>query len=234
MVDDGSKDLKIGVGTIVADGSKAASAAVAGGVAGTYAPWAVVGATAAAKIHSTYYTKEDALKDLERYWPSEQPAQQLPLYVLAALANDAYQEQSRLPKDVKFCRTPRPEEKLDLPTKVRVYQHEEQALAVIAIRGTFCLSSACRDLKSLCGSAYPGNMIITIAKMVKDLQAAGNHVMVTGHSLGGYLAEIAATTFKLGGAGFCAPGPGEHNDAEDWKWFCTINHEGDTIGNLMW
>merc|ERR1719197_1468393 len=72
-----------------------------------------------------------------------------------------------------------------------------------------------------------------MAELINKLQQAGNHVMVTGHSLGGYLAEVVATTFKLGGAGFNAPGPGEHNGATEWPWFCTINHEGDNIGNVM-
>merc|ERR1719401_130141 len=117
---------------------------------------------------------------------------------------------------------------------VRVYQHRKHALAVIVIRGTTINdSSVMRDVKSVIGNSYPGDFMLEVLDLVKKLQEEGQHVMVTGHSLGGYLAEIVATTFKLGGAGFNAPGPGEHNNMSDWPWFCTINHEGDNIGNVM-
>ncbi|CAE7565769.1 unnamed protein product, partial [Symbiodinium pilosum] len=59
----------------------------------------------------------------------------------------------------------------------------------------------------------------------------GCDVMVTGHSLGGYLAEVVATSLGLAGAGFCAPGPGFHNGEGDGRGFVTINHEADVIGN---
>ncbi|CAJ1339700.1 unnamed protein product [Effrenium voratum] len=35
----------------------------------------------------------------------------------------------------------------------------------------------------------------------------------------------------LGGAAFCAPGPGAHNGPSDGRNFAVVNHEADTIGN---
>ena len=59
--------------------------------------------------------------------------------------------------------------------------------------------------------------------------------MVTGHSLGGYLAEVVSTTFCISGLGWAAPGPGWHNgpfakigDALDFQ---NINFEHDVLGN---
>eukprot|EP00438_Fugacium_kawagutii_P016144 Skav207700 [mRNA] locus=scaffold3057:221072:223029:- [translate_table: standard] len=64
-------------------------------------------------------------------------------------------------------------------------------------------------------------------------QQQGCKVMVTGHSLGGYLAEVVATSLgRLCGAAFCAPGPGDHNGPMADTDFVVINHEAPAgIGN---
>jgi len=65
-------------------------------------------------------------------------------------------------------------------------------------------------------------------------QGQGCDVLITGHSLGGYLAEVIATTLGLNGAGFCAPGPGHHNGqlAGTLSGFVTVNHDADDyVGN---
>ncbi|CAJ1339699.1 unnamed protein product [Effrenium voratum] len=108
---------------------------------------------------------------------------------------------------------------------------ERRDLAVIAIRGTLDVHDARRDLRSIVMGGYPGAFVLTAAEIVRMYQCQGCQVMVTGHSLGGYLAEVLATTLGLGGAAFCAPGPGAHNGPSDGRNFAVVNHEADTIGN---
>lgn len=75
--------------------------------------------------------------------------------------------------------------------------------------------------------------MLIAAGIVQMYQRQGCDVMVTGHSLGGYLAEIVATTLGLNGAAFCAQGPRFHNGpkAGVLPGFHTINHDADSVGN---
>jgi len=106
-------------------------------------------------------------------------------------------------------------------------------LAVLAIRGTNLhdISDLKRDLISIIRFGHPTAIVTRAAELVQRYQQDGYGVMVTGHSSGGYMAEIIATTLGLNGIGFCAPGPGEHNGEQRPRGFHAINHESDLIGN---
>merc|ERR1712072_606275 len=109
----------------------------------------------------------------------------------------------------------------------------ERDLAVLVFRGTRDRHDGNLDLESIVGNKYPAPIVLTAAEIVKMYQDQGCDVMVTGHSSGGYFAEITATTLGLNGAAFCAPGPGFHNGpkAGTLRGFHTINHDADSIGN---
>jgi len=254
MADDGYRNAQHGAGKLCVDAAKLAMAPVAYYAAGAAligdAAMVVGLAGAAAKVWTWQYTADEARAKMRIHGlPKVEEPPQLSLVELAELACDVYEDESLLSKVAprnEFYRTGRRLENkklaeltdiedVEVYTPVMVYRHRKLALAVIAIRGTCSENySLLLDLYSIVGSSYPGEMIIGINDLVKEEQRAGNQVMVTGHSLGGYLAEIAATEFHLGGAGFMAPGPGEHNGPHDVKrWYCTINHEGDNIGNTL-
>eukprot|EP00435_Cladocopium_sp_Y103_P069706 s151_g33.t2 len=162
-----------------------------------------------------------------------------PLWHLASLALECYSPapSTTLSYRPDLCGIRDPEEEVEAQITVflksgdRNAPNDQSDLAVLAIRGTKDIHDTRRDVKSVVMGHYPGAFVITAAEIVRMYQQQGCKVMVTGHSLGGYLAEVVATTLGLCGAAFCAPGPGEHNGLQLDSDFVVINHEADSIGN---
>lgn len=129
-----------------------------------------------------------------------------------------------------------------------VFTKEKPRQAVVAIKGfsgshnmstlnELSLADLKEIMMSFVGGQYPTEGIKRIKRMVDKYTEKGYVVMVTGHSLGGYLAELASTHFDLPGAGFCAPGADNslihhnHNGKFSNKNFHNINAQHDPIGN---
>jgi len=113
-------------------------------------------------------------------------------------------------------------------------------LIIIAVKGTAgARDLLVEDLQAIVGGQYPRKMIDDLTKVVQEQQVAGCTVMITGHSLGGYAAEIISTTLNIAGAGFQAPGPNsstvgsKHDGSHKHPGFRCINAYHDPIGNLM-
>jgi hypothetical protein len=74
----------------------------------------------------------------------------------------------------------------------------------------------------------------TIAK-AKQLFARFGCSMITGHSLGGYVAEIFATHNRIGGIAFCSPGvngPIVRLGGQETEGFRNVNWAADKFGNV--
>lgn len=78
---------------------------------------------------------------------------------------------------------------------------------VLAIKGTSARGTdIMQDIALVLGGA---NSIVTVMPtidMAKKLIRQYGVNLITGHSLGGYIAEIVATTCDIMGASFCGPG----------------------------
>lgn len=108
-------------------------------------------------------------------------------------------------------------------------------LAVFVFKGTSVLNTGddLQDVVNIASGSPPTETMVKAAKIIADYQKRGYTVMTTGHSLGGYLAEIVATTIGLAGAGFCAIGPGWHDGFKGGhlSGFRNINFRVDPLGN---
>eukprot|EP00040_Diaphanoeca_grandis_P019971 m.105833 g.105833 ORF g.105833 m.105833 type:complete len:382 (+) comp27681_c0_seq1:204-1349(+) len=93
-----------------------------------------------------------------------------------------------------------------------VYTNTAQKLAVVAIRGHVVgdASHAMFHLLSVVRGQFPDSQLLAAVHLVKRWQDKGYVVVITGHSFGGYLAELVATHVGLAGAGFNAPNTGWH------------------------
>jgi hypothetical protein len=72
-------------------------------------------------------------------------------------------------------------------------------------------------------------------RLAKELFVKYSCSMITGHSLGGYVAEIFATHNNIPGIGFCSPGvngPVVRLGGRETKGFLNVNWEHDKIGNV--
>eukprot|EP00434_Breviolum_minutum_P009024 symbB.v1.2.007947.t1/scaffold493.1/size196183/9 len=134
-------------------------------------------------------------------------------------------------RDLSGIRDPEEEVEAQLTVFLRRRHGDGPDLAVLAIRGTQDVHDTRRDWNSVVLGHYPGAFVLTAAEIVRMYQQQGCEVMVTGHSLGGYLAEVVATSLGLCGAAFGAPGPGDHKGEYLETDFVVINHEADSIGN---
>merc|ERR1712187_696148 len=111
-------------------------------------------------------------------------------------------------------------------------------LAVLAHKGTSgadCASDLHIDVSSIIGGVPPCDPLKRSADVVRKYQAQGMVVMVTGHSLGGYMSEVVATNLGLAGVGFCAPGSGWHAGPHggEGQGFQNVNFENDKYGNVL-
>lgn len=184
--------------------------------------------------------EKEALLQSIGTWSSPSPADiELPLSELAALARAVYAEPPQeLPGwrcDLACVRDPEEEVEAQMAVFLRPGgsrgKQAQRDLAVIAIRGTADVHDRLRDWRSVVMYSYPKAFVEAAAELTRMFHEQGCDVMITGHSLGGYLAEVVATSLGLPGAGFCAPGPGFHNGPGAGLGFVTVNHEADTIGN---
>jgi len=116
--------------------------------------------------------------------------------------------------------------------------YEKGNQSVLVFKGTSfrtSLTDLAMDLMNCVEGSPPVGPILRSAKLIKSLQDNNRTVLVTGHSLGAYVAEVIATTFGLAGVGFCAPGPGWHNGFKGGagSGFRNINFLHDPAGNVL-
>jgi len=110
--------------------------------------------------------------------------------------------------------------------------------AVLAIKGTDLgsLTDVTTDLQSIVGGVSPDEAKQYLGAVVDKYKGQGYTVLVTGHSLGGYMGEIMSTTKNIPGAVFDAPGPdgpiSSHNGPNMNADFHNLNGEHEPIGNL--
>merc|ERR1712217_224434 len=110
--------------------------------------------------------------------------------------------------------------------------------AVLAIKGTDpgSVTDVAADARSIVGGLLPVHATRVLLQKVREFRAQGYTVLVTGHSLGGYIGEIVSTHGNVPGCVFCAPGPnspinthtGEHENPN----FHNINAAHDPFGNV--
>jgi hypothetical protein len=121
-----------------------------------------------------------------------------------------------------------------------VFTHDADKLAVVAFKGTTPASTSDQelDVANIFLGSEPLAQLTAGTELVAKYQAAGFHVMVTGHSLGGYMAEVVGTRLQISGVGFCAPGSHsvnpvayDHGGATHGG-FQNINFEHDPMGNM--
>lgn len=183
--------------------------------------------------------QECTLEEIAKMGISESFGAELPLWMLAELACGAYEdpptETANFRCDLASIRDPT--EKVEAKMVVYIRRNggknaRGRDLAVLVFRGTEDWDDFSRDMSSIVAYEYPSLIVTTAAEIVKMYQDQGCIVMVCGHSMGGYLAEVVATTLGLNGACFCAPGPGRHNGPRaPVAGFVVINHDSDNIGN---
>jgi len=110
--------------------------------------------------------------------------------------------------------------------------------AVLAIKGTSLnsLTDIRADAKNIFVGVDPTTAKEKLGKVVDKYERDGYVVLVTGHSLGGFMGEIMSTTKNLPGAVFNAPGPDgylrSYNGPSKNADFHVVNAEIDPIGNL--
>jgi len=121
-----------------------------------------------------------------------------------------------------------------------VYLRRVDKQAVLAVKGTTPTSASdlAADIQSVAGGTIPEHAMSVLGNVIENLQQDGYKVLVTGHSLGGYIAEILATTHNLPGMVFQAPGPDSwynpHNGPYSPSDFNIVNAQQDPFGNLKY
>lgn len=107
--------------------------------------------------------------------------------------------------------------------------------AVVSLKGTSRVEEwvAYNIPKIILGvTGRPYSVIVEVGVKIRDLIKSHYTVFITGHSLGGYLAEIIASFMDLPGVAFTAPGPGSHVCGKPaTPDFRIINFENDKVGN---
>lgn len=120
--------------------------------------------------------------------------------------------------------------------KMAVWKNEESGRIILGIKGTSpkSLSDLLSDAALAIGAWAESALGRTLNKAV-ELIRRYNVNLVTGHSLGGYMAEIIATRNQLPGIGFCAPGtngPFQKFGGEITPGFHNVNADHDVFGNV--
>ena len=126
-----------------------------------------------------------------------------------------------------------PDYAVEYPEKLAMAVFVKGEIAVLALKGTnpAAMSDVHLDFSSIVGGVPPCGPLLLAAAKVKEYQANGKSVMVTGHSLGGYMAEVVATNCQISGVGFCAPGSGWHA-GKAHSGFQNVNFLHDVAGNV--
>lgn len=116
-----------------------------------------------------------------------------------------------------------------------VYEHGNKR--VLAVKGTSASSGhdLLQDLKMVVGGEISRTATQATLGDATELISKFGVNLVTGHSLGGYYAEIIATTNRLCGVSFCNPGvngPKVKLGGVPIRGFQNINFEHDALGNV--
>lgn len=128
----------------------------------------------------------------------------------------------------------------DTVLAMAVFTNTEKKLAVLSIKGTSPTSTSDQEiaLASVIMGSDPLDTLKKAAELVAKYQDQDWNVMVTGHSMGGYMAEVVATRLQISGVGFCAPGShtvnplaNNHGGAAH-AGFQNVNYEHDPLGNM--
>ena len=122
---------------------------------------------------------------------------------------------------------------LEYPKKLAMAVFVKGDLAVLALKGTTKKGASDwhLNLTSIVSGYPPCGPLEEAARLVKKYKDQKKRVMVTGHSLGGYMAEVVATNLEISGVGFCAPGSGWHA-GKPHSGFQNINFLHDVAGNV--
>lgn len=170
---------------------------------------------------------------------------EVPLMILMQMANDVYQlgdhpEIQTAPPEgwIISYQEQQPDWGTTVYKEVALAIYERGNQAVLVFKGTSLdssLTDIAMDLQDIIGGNPPVGPILLAGQLIKDLQQKGFTVLVTGHSLGGYISEVIATTFGLAGAGFCVPGPGWHNGFKGGaaSGYRNVNFVHDVAGNVL-
>lgn len=120
------------------------------------------------------------------------------------------------------------------PEKLAMAVFVKGDMAVLSLKGTTktAASDIHLDVASIITGRPPCSPLEEAAVEVKKYQGQNKRVMVTGHSLGGYMAEIVATNLQISGVGFCAPGSGWHGGTKH-RGFQNVNFKHDPAGNIL-
>lgn len=111
--------------------------------------------------------------------------------------------------------------------------------AVLAIKGTDAGSATdlAGDARHILLGIDPTSALTTLTDEVRKYKKRGYTVLVTGHSLGGYLGEMVSTKTNIPGCVFQAPGPDRPRKTKNGKYknpnFHNVNARRDKIGNIM-
>jgi hypothetical protein len=124
-----------------------------------------------------------------------------------------------------------------MPKKLAMACFTKGKVMVLSFKGTTpgSASDLTADAMSVVLGSEPVDPFLAGCELLQKYQSQGYTVMVTGHSLGGYMAEVVATSVGISGVGFAAPGSGHHGgDYIDGQCgFQNINFENDACGNIM-
>jgi len=111
--------------------------------------------------------------------------------------------------------------------------------AVIALKGTSpsSLTDIRADFAHVVSGIHPSAALADVVTWKNNYVNGGFTVLVTGHSLGGYMGEVLSTTENLPGLVFCAPGPHgpiqNHNGPHLHPKFRNLNAQHDVLGNIL-
>jgi hypothetical protein len=198
-----------------------------------------------AKVVVDKFENHENINDAyDDYLPSEQvyilALLSLNIYVLEEGFEDQEELEEALNKDLEdysvIVESIRPAE--NGSCGMAVFRHRWNHNTILAIKGTSIDNVS--DLENVLGIAVGGDRGRRSAEL--HLQIARNLIetygvtMITGHSLGGYMAEIIATTEALQGIAFCAPGtmsPLCRLGGSTVRGFHNINYEDDVLGNYL-
>ena len=121
-----------------------------------------------------------------------------------------------------------------MPTQTRHLELTVIVEVIPEINGTLHGGYALNDVGLVLGGVASMSIRPTI-NQAEELASRYNISMVTGHSLGGYVAEIIATNRGIAGASFCGPGvngPVVKFGGSVTPGFQNIQFEHDLIGNF--
>jgi len=95
-----------------------------------------------------------------------------------------------------------------------------------------------QDLRYFFLGQLPQSALKHLTSHVSTYSRAGFTVLITGHSLGGYLAEVASSRLDLPGMSFDGPGPDtattKHSGPKRHPDFHALRAEWDAVLGLMW